>query len=258
MRSMYKKENGPEVGNLVICTVKKVTPHAAFVELDEYEKEAMLHISEVASKWVKRIRDYVNVNSRVVCKVISIRNGMIDVSLRRVSSGERKRKINEWRMENRLYNLINALSKVKRKTTTEKIIKQIVDEFGSLREFFLEYKENKDVMNSLKVPKTWKTKLSKMFDEIIKTSMVEIKREIKLNSYESNGIKRIKGLLEKIKKIGKESGYKINILYIGTPRYLLKYESRDYKTGEKFFSSTIKEIEKYAKKEKVEMKCKDI
>ena len=255
---MYKKEGNPEIGEVVICTVKKVTPHAAFVELDEYGKEAMLHISEIASKWVKRIRDYVNVNNRIVCKVISNKNGMIDVSLRRVSSGERKRKVNDWRIENRLYNLINALSNVKRKTTTEKIIKEIVEQFGSLKEFFSEYKENKEVMDSLKIPKTWKTKLSKMFDELIKTSMVEIKKEVELNSYESNGIRRIKEVLSRIQELGKEKDYEINIIYLGTPRYLLKFEAKDYKSGEKFFSSMTSNIEKYAKKEKVEMKCKDI
>ena len=258
MRNMYKKEGNPEVGENVICTVRKVTPHAAFVELDEYGKEAMLHISEIASKWVKRIRDYVNVNSRVVCKVISTKNGMIDVSLRRVSSGEKKKKMNDWRMENRLYTLINALSKVKRKNTTEKIIKEIVEQFGSLKDFFYEYKENKEILESVDIPKTWKSKLSKMFDELIKTSMVEIKKEIELNSYEFDGINRIKELLNRMKKIGKENNYEIKIIYIGTPRYLIKFEAKDYKTGEKFFTNMIKDIEKYAKKEKVGMKCKDI
>ncbi len=245
---MYKKEGVPEEGEIVICTVKKITPHAAFVELDEYGKEAMLHISEVASKWVRRIKDYIDVGNKIVCKVISVKGDMIDVSLRRVSQGERKRKLSDWKIENRLYQLINALSNAKRKTTTEKIIEKIVKEYGSLKDFFEEYKENKEVINELDIPKTWKTKISKAFDELIKSSMVEIKKEINLYSLDSNGIEKIKELLKGIKDYSNEKGVKINITYIAAPRYLIKFESKDYKTGEKFFNELMQKMKEDSKK----------
>ncbi len=248
---MYKKEGNPEEGEVVICTVKRITPHAAFVELDEYGKEAMLHISEISSKWVKRIRDFVNVGSKIVCKVISTRNNMIDVSLRRVSSGERKRKLEEWKIENRLYTLINALSKAKRKTTTEKIIKEIVSEFGSLRNLFEEYKENKEIMEEVNIPKTWKSKISKIFDDLIKSSMVSIKKEIKINCFEGDGIERIRNLLKKMLEMGKD--YNLKISYLSSPRYLIKLTAKDYKSGEKFLSNLIENISKIARKEKVEI-----
>ncbi len=245
---MYKKEGVPEEGELVICTVKKVTPHAAFVELDEYGREAMLHISEIASKWVKRIKDYVDVGNKLVCKVISVRGDMIDVSLRRVSQGERKRKVSYWRIENRLYQLINALSQAKRKTTTEKIIEKIVNEYGSLKDFFEEYKENPEVINELNIPKTWKSKISKAFDELIKSSMVEIKKEIQLYSDDSYGIEKIKELLNSAIKYSNEEGFDVDITYLAAPRYLIRFEAKDYKIGEKFYNKLIENIKENAGK----------
>ncbi len=244
---MYKKEGVPEEGEIVICTVKKVTPHAAFVELDEYGKEAMLHISEVASKWVKRIKDYVDVGNKIVCKVISVKGDMIDVSLRRVSQGERKRKLSDWKIENRLYQLINALSKAKRKTTTEKIIEKIVKEYGSLKDFFEEYKEDPKVIEELDIPKTWKSKIAKAFDELIKSSMVEIKKEVKISSTDSFGIEKIKELLRKTEKFAKENGFAVEIKYIAAPRYLIRFEAKDYKVGEKFFNEMFEKMKEYAK-----------
>src|SRR3989344_1878368 len=55
----YKKTKSPEIGDIVICTVKKVLPHSVFVDLDEYGKEAMIHISEIAPGRIRNIRDYV-------------------------------------------------------------------------------------------------------------------------------------------------------------------------------------------------------
>ena len=41
----FKREGKPEPKELVVCTVKKVLPHAAFVYLDEYNNlEAMLFV----------------------------------------------------------------------------------------------------------------------------------------------------------------------------------------------------------------------
>ncbi|MCK5459130.1 MAG: S1 RNA-binding domain-containing protein, partial [Thermoplasmatales archaeon] len=52
------KKNYPEEGELVVGTVIKVQGFGAFVSLDEYpHKEGFIHISEIATGWVKRIRN---------------------------------------------------------------------------------------------------------------------------------------------------------------------------------------------------------
>ncbi|MFH1448366.1 MAG: S1 RNA-binding domain-containing protein, partial [Candidatus Micrarchaeota archaeon] len=55
----------PEKDELVIATIRKIFPYGAFCSLDEYDnKEAFVHISEVASRWVKNIHEFLKENQK--------------------------------------------------------------------------------------------------------------------------------------------------------------------------------------------------
>lgn len=55
---MPKTSEFPEEGELVVCTVQNVKNFGAFVTLDEYgNKEGFIHVRDVATGWVKYIRD---------------------------------------------------------------------------------------------------------------------------------------------------------------------------------------------------------
>lgn len=55
-----KREPLPDENELVICTISRVFSHGAFAKLDEYNgREGFIHISEIASTWIKNIRDFV-------------------------------------------------------------------------------------------------------------------------------------------------------------------------------------------------------
>ncbi|RJS86435.1 S1 RNA-binding domain-containing protein, partial [Candidatus Bathyarchaeota archaeon] len=44
----------PEVGELVVATVRRIESYGAYVTLDEYDdKEGLLHISEISPSWVR-------------------------------------------------------------------------------------------------------------------------------------------------------------------------------------------------------------
>ncbi|PLC64711.1 translation initiation factor 2 subunit alpha, partial [Thermoproteus sp. CP80] len=59
----------PDVGELVIGTVKKIADHGAYIFLDEYEVEAFAPTQEIVQSWFHGIREYVKEGQKAVFKV---------------------------------------------------------------------------------------------------------------------------------------------------------------------------------------------
>ena len=104
----YKKPGKPEIGELVVCTVRKILPHSVFVSIDEYQNlEGMNHISEISPGRIRNLRDYVIEGKTIVCKVLNInQQGNIDLSLRRVGTGIMLNKLKGYK------HAINSMTKV--------------------------------------------------------------------------------------------------------------------------------------------------
>jgi len=109
---MTKKEY-PEEGELVVGTAVKVQNFGAFVTLDEYPgREGFIHIAEIATGWVKRIKNHIKEKQKVVCKVmhVDMKKDHVDLSLKRVNEHQRRDKIQEWKNSQRSYKKVwNAL-----------------------------------------------------------------------------------------------------------------------------------------------------
>ena len=70
-------------GNIVDGKVSVITDFGAFIELPE-GKTGLLHISEVASRYVKDIRSYLTENQNVKVKILSIdQKGKISLSIKK-------------------------------------------------------------------------------------------------------------------------------------------------------------------------------
>jgi translation initiation factor 2 subunit 1 len=67
-----KNQEWPEAGDLVIATIETVTDYGAYAKLDEYDKKGLLHVSEIASSWIRNIRDYVREGQKLVLKVLRV------------------------------------------------------------------------------------------------------------------------------------------------------------------------------------------
>ena len=86
----------PEVGEIVIATVKKTGDHGAYVSLDEYDNiQGFLHISEIAPGWVRKVTKFVKEGDKKVLLVKKIQEDRaeIDLSLKQISKEQRKKKL---------------------------------------------------------------------------------------------------------------------------------------------------------------------
>src|SRR5436309_14734677 len=113
----------PEAGDLVIATVKEVTGHGAYVSLDEYQQlTAFLHISEIATGWIRNIERYVKPKQKAVLKVIRVdrTRAEVDLSLKQVSGEERKSKLIEIK-KNEKASVFMEIIKSKTKITDKEL-----------------------------------------------------------------------------------------------------------------------------------------
>src|SRR5574344_2464845 len=70
---MSRAREFPENGELVVCSVTNVKNFGAFVTRDEYDgKEGFIHVRDIASGWVKYVRDFIREGQKVVCKVLGV------------------------------------------------------------------------------------------------------------------------------------------------------------------------------------------
>lgn len=97
-----------EIGSIVEGKVTEITRFGAFIALPD-GKSGMVHISEVASTFVKEIRDFLAENQEVRAKVISInKDGKIGLSIKRVNEDNNKADQNEYRSAHQRKPRINS------------------------------------------------------------------------------------------------------------------------------------------------------
>src|SRR3989338_9687700 len=166
---LYKKQGLPEVGELVMCTVKKILPHSIFVDIEEYKIEGMIHISEIAPGRIRNLRDYVREGKQITCKVLNIyrEKGQVDLSLRRVNQSQRIKKVTEYKQEQKAEKILENAAK-ELKISLEEIYKQagnlIIEKYGALTPCFYEVVKDEIKLKDLKIP----LKIEKVLTEKIK------------------------------------------------------------------------------------------
>lgn len=250
-RLIIKRSGYPSKGDIVIGTVKKVLDFGAFISLDEYEnKEGMVHISEVASGWIKDIRDHVKKGQKVICKVLDVnkKRGHIDLSIKDVNERQKREKLIEWKNELKAFKWLEIIGeklKVDR-SEIEKIGKKIQKEYDSVYAAFEEAAfEGYEVLVPL-VGEEIAKEMASIAMENIKPPKVKVRGYFEIRCPASDGIDRIKSILLDVREILRD--VEVKIQYVGAPRYRIVITAEDYKTAENSLKKAIDTALKDAKK----------
>ena len=225
----------PEEGELVVCTVQNVKNFGAFVTLDEYgDKEGFIHVRDVATGWVKYIRDYVREGQKVVCKVLGVDSskGHIDLSLKSVNEHQRREKVQQWKNETKAEKLLEIVA-----TRLERPLEQcwdefgyeLVDKFGSLYGAFESCAIDNEALQEAEMSGDWTDAFIEVAKENVTPPFVQISGILELRSPAPDGVELIKAALKKGIESAEEE---LEVQYIGAPRYRMVMTAPDYKTAE--------------------------
>ena len=242
------KKDYPEEGEFVVGTVIKVQNYGAFISLDEYpNKEGFIHIAEIASRWVKRIRNHIKEKQKVVCKVISIdeSKGHVDLSLKRVNEHQKRDKIKEWKNSEKSQRLIQMIAKNLNKTIEQcykEFGNELIKRYGSLYTAFEETAYDPEILKNDGFSGDWIDQFILLSKENITIQFVEISGYLDIKSWHPDGINQIKNALLKAETSEYED-VEINIKYIGAPHYMITIKAPDYKIAEDEMKKAIERIE---------------
>lgn len=236
---MAIKKDLPKWGELVLCRVKRITPYAAWCDLEEYTDESgspvegMVHVSEVAGKWVKDIRDFVKINKQYVTKVVRIdyQKRHINLSLKRVSKYDKREKMNSYKNEKRAERMLKQAAKnvgESLEQAYEKVGYPLQERFDSLFGAFESANEDPEVLTEAGIPQKWIGALREIFARSFKKKETVLKAELQLVTTAPDGVNKIKSVLGELEKATSAT-----VNYISAPIYRVELKTKEPKDGEK-------------------------
>jgi translation initiation factor 2 subunit 1 len=224
----------PGEGELVVCTVRNVRDFVAFVSLDEYDdREGLIPISEIATGWIKYIRDHIREGQKVVCKVLHVdtSRGHIDLSLKDVNEHQRREKIREWKNEAKAGKWIGFAAEASG-VPPETITTALYSRYGDLYSVFEDIVVNGDAaLEKAGLDRKVRQALVTVARENVKVPRVTVSGNIILLSTKPDGVNIIRRALRSAEP--KIADVEIELTYLGAPAYRIKVTAPDYKKAEK-------------------------
>ncbi|MBW6461959.1 MAG: S1 RNA-binding domain-containing protein [DPANN group archaeon] len=239
---MQKDKDKPKVGEIVIAEVININPNSVYVQLDEYNMNGMIHVTELSTSWVKDIRKIAKIGQKMVLKVLPARgDGRIaSLSLKRVKPSQKREKLefikNEKRATKILDSIIETLELKDNKDDIKKITDTLIEYYESLYNAFSTISSegiDEDIIEDLK--EKWAKEIETIAKEKIKPKILTIRGNLTIKIIDSNGLKTLKKALD-------INNPNIKISYISAPKYMIEIEGKNYADMEKELTKTVEDI----------------
>lgn len=237
----------PERGDIVLCTVREITSHGMYVDLDEYNRmNGFLHISEISTGWVRNIERVAKVGQKLVLKVVRAEKSRreVDLSLRQVTNEERRNKLIEWKQREKS---MTILSMVRKKFGMDdgqfsELVTKLEEEYGTLYEALEDAsKRGEKTFASTGLSPEIVNEIVTVAREKIATPKYEVGSIVEMSSNAADGILQIKKALAA--GLSVSSATEIRMTYVGAPRYRVRVMADDYKQADKAMGAVIQKME---------------
>ena len=235
----------PDSGEVVVCTVREITSHGIYVNLDQYDgMNGFLHVSEISTGWVRNIERVAKVSQKLVLKVIRANKVRreIDLSLRQVTNEERRAKVIEWKREERAVAIMGAVKKRLGldDTKANSLKERLEEQFGTLYEAFeMAAKRGEKGLNQLELEEGVAKAITETASEKIIPPSYEVGALVEISSRYPNGIEQVKKTLL---AASSSPSADVHITYAGAPKYRVRVTADDYKQAEKALDGVLDKI----------------
>jgi translation initiation factor 2 subunit 1 len=218
--------------------VDEIADFGVFVDLEEYEdKRGLVHISEVASGWIKNVRDHVREGQTVVAKVLDVDTSsqQIDLSLKDVNEHQRKDKIQEWKNEQKADKWMSlAFGEDVSDEEYSDVANAILAEYETLYEGFEQAAiHGAEALADTDLDDEDVERIVTTARENVSVPYVNVTGYVDLRCPTSDGVDHIKEALRAAEGNGEiPEEIELSVSYVGSPEYRIKVKAPDYKTAE--------------------------
>ena len=242
---LYHRNELPQDSELVVCTVTRIQHHTVFVKLNHFNRTAILHISEVSPGRIRNLRDFVQENKVIVCKVLTVKHdrGHIDVSLRRVTDNQRINLMSKFKQETNAEKLLGEVAvecKLDVKDVYPKVFSALTKDFDFMHEAFREHVKGTYEFPKLDVPPKFQEMLIDLVKQRVKPPQVELTGKFKIVSFADDGAILIRNALVEADKVDE----KLELTYNGGGNYNYKIITGTFKDAESILAKAQEIIEK--------------
>jgi translation initiation factor 2 subunit 1 len=223
----------PERGEIVICKVKRILDYGVFVDLLEFKDiPGFIHISNVATSWVKNIRNVVKENQVKAGKVIfvDLEKKQVDIAFNKISESQGKAAINAFKSAKRSQKLVEVLAREQKKPFEQawkEVAEPLIQEHESLFNAFNEIK-SKGEKALEKIPVAWHKPLLELIEKNIQLPVRLLKGSFSVQCTLPDGVEIIKHALSSA-----SSKKGVELAYGGAGTYFLRVSSTSFKSAEK-------------------------
>ena len=231
----------------------RISDYGAYVKLDEYnDKEALIHISEMATTWVRNIRNHAREGQKLVLKVLRVnaQKEQIDLSLRSVTGRDKTDKLLDWKKSKRADSIFGlAAEKIgsdskKVDEIKGKVFAKYPNTFTALE---VSVEKGEKIFEDLDIESEWASTLTEIARQKIKIDTAIVKGTIEVSSTNLAGVDDVRKALINAKKVEEPSGTQINVYSIGAPKYRIEITAKNYSIAEKTLEGAVEEAIKTIK-----------
>ncbi len=233
-----KYSGWPEPGELVVGKVDEIEDFGVFIDLQEYEdKRGLAHVSEVASGWIKNVRDHVREGQITVCKVLDVDESsqQIDLSIKDVNDHQRSEKIQDWKNEQKADNWMElAFGEDLDSEQYTTIANELLGVHGSLYDAFKQAAiHGEEALENTDLDAEEVDQLVDTARENVSVPYVNVTGYVDLENPSPSGVDGVREALEAAEGNGDiPDEVDLSVTYVGAPEYRIKVKAPNYKTAE--------------------------